>query len=458
MPFTASPPTRSRELTSINWTFATRPVTAAFGSQSLLFENSKKGRTIMKIKEILPITLTLGNLLALGSTTITAPDGRQFVFGDWSPAKEVLVSSTEGDVKLISRSCTVQQRTELSSTSYPVDLLYFAPGGAIWIGRGYDRYFVLGEAIYGVSTLGRGLLLSRSEQAEANGSSTETIMERALEEFVADPWKKLSPEGATHTWDLGSIFGYGALLARGDVVGAPKFAELTELNVSSDKVSYSLRSLAGHELGLTFDLDFKLLSASRDNRPVLVLFDGQSRPREWSYPSDITIPSPDGSRTAVACSGRFFSQSGTGERIREGVRAVVLQGGEVWIGPSDCRLALHTGRVFGVITDDQGQLSVFAGPRAVIPAAAPAWQTSKAFEDELGRFEQELRNGPLKAAIRLNLVELFPGKQDFSIRGISCNADGVVLRFNTSDARQLAVLTLNPQLAVASAVVAPSRP
>ncbi len=383
-----------------------------------------------------------------------------FLFEDWSEPAAVVAKSSTGDVSLTRRTCRATRQHPVHPETFCLDLVSRPGSDEVWIGETPERYVVAGPKIWGLS---RSMQLLRVRESEHTGGAVDgerVVIAKFLEKFLNDPRTELWRDPCPKTINLCRVFGWDAVFGANAYLPV-ELVEIIDAEADETGVTVSLKSTktgqnTGQDFSITLSSDLDVLSASMDGKRVLVVRNALERSgalQEWSDPARTVVPSTQGKIAALLCDRVYARADGSGEQAR--AKALVLQStGDVWIGPSDCRVAAVGERILGV-TGRDGDLLLFAGPRTRIPLSQGS---SQAFEAELVKFDNvfEANQCAWSPDAKKNLVELFQGDArfasafEFGLRTVAAREDGVVLTLNSGTPGMHPEIVVGPNLDIVS--------
>ncbi len=409
-----------------------------------------------------------GGVMVSAATTRVGSKGMLFTVEDWSAQEVLAAKSKAGPISLARLTCMVTQQLPDHPETSSLEVVWDPGSGEVLFGDRPQRYLVVGRKIWGVSQQGPILRVRQSEPFAVARDDILAVADRSLTKFIDVPNTDLWEDSTVRKLDLCSVFGYNTMHGGGpglfpSSVSQGDLAEISDVDVDDGVVTVKLRATAnGEGLCVTLGSNVQVLSASRAGNPVLVLRDGSISSKvlgEWSAPDNGTLAAVRGEVASVVCNRTYPAQDSSGELAS--AKAVVLSGtGDMWIGPSVCKLAVVRGRILGVTVEDHRDLLMFAGPRARIPLSP---ESIRVFEAELLQFEGAFQaSGRVwKPDSSMNLAELFKGEArfeapfEFSLRKVIAREDGVVLTFNSGSPGVHAEVVLGPDLQVVSSRAVP---
>jgi hypothetical protein len=407
------------------------------------------------------LTVSALSLSLLAQTIVTTPSGTIYQFGEWSAPTNLTVRSATGDVQLVQRSCAVMRQQPASPQTRVIELDYYPAAGEVWIGEHPQRYAVVGQKIWGLNTISRILKIKQSEAAGVATNGEALIINAFLQRFLDDPRTDFWLENTGQRIDLCNVFGYNSifLTAQGSRIQP---AEITDLSLGTNSLTIALKSQAGFGLSLRLDPSLKIVGASRGGLPLPVLFETvlpSAELNEWFPPRVVEIASDHGKSEALSSSrSYFYNDAETGEEsLMAAARSIVLiSTGDLWIGPSECRLAVADGNIIGVMVDKEArELLVFTGPRARVPITLG----SRVYLDQIAQFESELRANQYRYEpdYRVKIPDLFAGtidlrsNTDLGLRGVVIQGKNISVQINNNMVQGYPQILLGPDGKVLSA-------
>src|SRR5262249_12613499 len=143
--------------------------------------------------------------------------------------------------------------------------------------------------------------------------------------------------------DLNDVFGPAPLRPQ---TSAPvsKALSPTSVRVGDGSVTLFANTLSTNKIELTLDKTFRVTSAKKNGESVLLLSDGRiprAPDRPVIFPNEITVPSAAGSIKLILGGSLYHYKDKSGNDQQMDVSVAVNPAtGDVFLGPSDCRLAV----------------------------------------------------------------------------------------------------------------------
>ena len=416
----------------------------------------------MKITQTAVMWCAAASLTVYGAETRMGYDGSiPFLIGDWSAPKTVMAKSSDGAVSLECRICQVTVQYRERPETLTIEQLTHPTSQEMWIGEPAEHYVVIGPKIWGLRCMTVDILAQPSEPRRATHDGRELVVENFMDKFVKEPRSALWGDGGIRKMDARRIFGDDAFRSDNPIMF--DIASVSAVEVGQEGVTVTVEAaLRGQTMSLTLGRDFEVISASREGRPVYVLDDSSpacvERRRWWGPPGNSVLPSPEGNVPVIRMYREYTSQDPSGEnrRIGAAMAVLVMETGQLWIGPDCCSMGVFGGRILGVKQDEAMQnLLVFTGPRAVIPLSP---ESRKLFWVEITKFEAEMeaRQNQFKPDLVKSVSELladdlqFPAGTEFMGRGCSVLKDGLLMRFYSMKSQAYPEILIGPDLTMVS--------
>jgi hypothetical protein len=392
------------------------------------------------------------------ASTITAPDGRQFVFGDWRPGDAVPAVSAEGGISLLRQTINVHITNPKFPASpvvdFQIEAVFHAVTGERLFSLPDEKYWLIDGKIHGIRMDGRWLQVHRSENTGPSGVNLGAARDKIQSDLLQDLRKVNSLETAAAAFDLSLIYPLGALIPLNDSRPWGKLASIVDLRAGAAGMEILLSGPAQKDLTLVISKDLQIQSASIAEEPHLVL--RQARyPRtdlKWAPAQWRPIESCDGPIMALSCL-RQFEDRVDSENHRLALRAVAVNSGRVWIGPENCRLVLAHDVILGFRLRRGRVLEVFSGSKEKLPLGA---ETSTSFESLLSQTEGEVaKTGKITETLSFDLFSLFADDRrviqdsEIVLKEAACDASGVWISLRVTQHRLLLKINLTSDLRVA---------
>ena len=414
----------------------------------------------------------------------------------WSETRDATIATFEGSLAVQKRSRPIPGDV--------VESVYCPPTQALLVGLAGERsylldnvertiaplYFAVGGRI--ASANARRPVLDLRWSITVAAEDVTKVADQWVEDYRQRMTRQSWSEGLVQ-FDLTAIFGSSVIIPAPS--GSAPFS-IEKLEVGADRVRFALRSYGrtetidatryppevehhddgGEDLEVVFSPDFDLLSASRSGKPTVPLWDGRlSQPNRldnsW-YGGQCAVAATNGVLDVPTCAKRFFAGS---EEVAPGVmalkpalpyvsslRVAAMPTGDLWIGPSSCRLAWLEGRVLGfTIFAATGELVVYSGPRLRIPMADA--ERIPACRKVLAQVEREVESGTFPRADRVVKVSDLYGADEAlakadNLRVASVGIEGNRAVIEARGSGQALRILMTPDLDVVAADRLPYRP
>ena len=263
----------------------------------------------MKTLQMLAVSMLVLPCMALADTTLTAPNGWVFRFGEWSTPAGIMVDSTAGPVQLIGRTCSVGIQTPGWTESKQLQLL-FDPGlKEVWLGDANGRYLVSGQKIWGAAVTDSVLMIRTSESAGDAANGQELQIEDVLKKFLVDP-RSLYWSASVKGLALQQVFGVDAVSDLRSQPSEDRKVQLSSIVVAPNGVTANLTAThSGEALAVRLNEKVEIVEASRGGSPWPVVrssFASSNEFAAWFPPIGNTLPSPQGVVRSLQF-GRFYT-------------------------------------------------------------------------------------------------------------------------------------------------------
>ncbi len=396
-------------------------------------------------------------------------DGTTVAIENWSKPEARAISSGEIDVQVIRRQCDVLQ-TGLSgvTTKHEVEMLFEPKTRELWLGRPESKHAILRSRIFGIRPGFGKLEIAKSSSAADLEGGEEAIAEEFFSKVAQEPvlsvWRD---EKSMSRLDLARVFGH-VLVPKGTSRIVENSVDLVSVSSSSDAMVLSMTTLAGHKLSLTLNENLDILEAKQDGQPVLVLFDGRgpsANGHKFDGLGSASVSTQRGSIRALVGSREYSLVGASGEEIGSStvIAAVMPDTGELWIGPSPCKLARLAGGVVGFLVENKNELWIIRDQGVRIP---PPPMGVAAFGDALQRFSADFESHQRQWSpyLKVNLSQIVQASGlscegwEFwiNMKDLSFRENGLVLLLGTSDRRTKVELSLSADLKLQSSRVVKS--
>jgi hypothetical protein len=409
------------------------------------------------------ILILLGACVCWGDDPVLLNSGTSAA--GWSAPQPIAVATESGSIPMLKRT------RGLGSPGLPVEYVYPPDGSCIIFREAAQStnycYFSIAGRLVCVTSVGTDLQFRTAVPLLA-GESVESYADEWLASNLRGQLRTSGLENPLLSCRLLLIFGRQALVPHQFLV---QNCFISSMLLTNNTVTLSLHTITDYDLRLTFSSDLQLLSAAQNGTPRPTLLDGQHSfdggNKPWTQ-KQVVVESSDGPTNAWACDKAFDAP---GYVMRSGIPAVgpmiphapsirllVMPSGDVWVGPSFCKLALVNGKIIGVTVFRQtGQLMAFVGPRVRIPMAEGV--RISAIQALRSQVEAQVATGSFPPPDKtINVAGLFTDNaalqgQDTSIQALTLEGSTLVVDIAVSavERSELLRVKLAPDLQVLSA-------
>ena len=396
--------------------------------------------------------------MALAESTLTAPNGWVFRFGEWSKPSAIVVESTAGPVPLIGRTCDVAIQSRRWTQNKQFQLL-FDPGlKEVWLGDANGRYLVSGQKIWGAAVTDSVLMIRTSDSAGDAANGQELQIEEVLKRFLVDP-RSLYWSAKVKGLALQQVFGSDAVSDLRSQASQDRKVTFSSIVVAPNGVTVNLTaSHSGEALSVRLNEKVEIVEASRGGAPWPVVrssFAGSNEFAAWFPPIGMSLPSPQGAVSGLRFLRFYTAPDESGEpniTLGSAYAVLVPATGDLWIGPALCAPVVIDRRMLGIVVDTKaGEIQVFSGPRARLPLSEG---TAQAFADQLRQFESGFIAGGYRFQPdwKASLPGLFAGDDrfangcKFNLYRVSVQGNAIVLNMTSSNPNAHPEVTLSPDL------------
>jgi hypothetical protein len=238
----------------------------------------------------------------------------------------------------------------------------------------------------------------------------------------------------------------------------PKAFRIDALRVDNTSFTISATTLTKNKIELRIDADFRVVSASRNGEPVLLLSDGRRSSPLTILPREISVPSENGDVKVIKGGSSFGYASKDGVNHETMIRAVVNpKTGGVWFGSTECGLAVFGGQITGVEIDSRTWELPIYREFGRIPLDG---DTAAAFQNLTRDYCSALAAGTLEAAARIPLTELpdlrVVEQPAFGLRKVDVRDSQLRVLIHPPWAGKFLELRLDESLALVSAKLRPA--
>jgi hypothetical protein len=350
------------------------------------------------------------------ATSVQGPNGDNYTFGDWSPAKPINVKSSGGEIALVKRTCILEIEHRKALEKLAVDLVYEPDGREIYIGQQADIYALVGNKIWGLSADGRWLWIHCSDTADNKDNTEEAIIAGVLARFINQQDLRLNGGSSSKTVDLCRAFGFGTIFPQVER-WRPLATIIVNHTVDANGITLSLKSINDDNLALTINPNYEILNATKGGRAVYIVTKCVGSPMQSDLgiiPNKTAIPSDKGPLTILKSIWHYEQISKPDGTILGAAAVVSADNGDLWMGPIDCMVVAVGGKLIGVKSDDDRQeLLVYAGPRSRIPLGSSGVAVFRAEEQRLSD-ELKANNYQFRPDLRISIPGLLAGDNRFA--------------------------------------------
>jgi hypothetical protein len=396
-------------------------------------------------------------------------DGTTVAIEDWSKPEAVEIPSGERKVQVERRRCVVLQTGSSGvTTKHEVEMLFEPKTRELWLGMPESKHVILRGRIFGMRpTYGKLMIAKSSNAADLEGGEV-AIAEEFFRKVAREPTLSVwLDEKSMSRLDLARVFG-DVILPKGTSRIVENSVDLVSVSSSSDAMVLSMTTLAGHKLSLTLNENLDILEAKQDGQPFLALFDGRGgspKGHKFNGPGSASVSTQRGAIRAIVGSREYSLVGARGEEIGSStvIAAVMPDTGELWIGPSPCKLARLAGGVVGFLVENKNELWIIRDQGVRIP---PPPMGRAVFDDALQRFSADFESHQRQWSpyLKVNLSQIVQAS------GLSCEGwefwintkdssfreNGLVLLLGTSDTRTKVEVSLSADLKLQSSRVVKS--
>jgi hypothetical protein len=266
------------------------------------------------------------------------------------------------------------------------DVIYSPSSKSLWIGRPQDFYFSLNNRLYSANILGTSLTI-RGASIVSDESMIIQNAEKWIEFFKIgkSDWYDLNATNSC-SFELSNIFGSGFFKKNPATI---KWMKITGISFQKEAFTISFNTITSNvaqssSFKVTFSNDLELKSASTgpEEKDIPIMLDARiSKNNEqlsWSV-HNASIVTTNGIISMRSYTKDFFSgvvNDGMGKSANKpsipftpGVRIIILDNGEVWVGPENAKLIMIGDQLTGFHHYTlKGQILIFSGQKAKLSA------------------------------------------------------------------------------------------